>query len=393
MAEVPDQVVEHCQLKEQLQAREDPQVSTTDPDARSMTSDGRATGVVGYNVQAAVDTKHHLIVAHEVTNIGNDRGQLVNMADQARSAMGKTKLEAIADRGYFSGPQIKACEEAGIISYVPKPKTSNSKAAGRFSNGNRVSHRGHHGLVEGPGRAPAGAHARRDTGPFRPGPTERGTRRAEGTTAAAACPRGRRRKSHPPFAGEHPGSLRTVLQSGAGEPLATLPDLTLGLPSEVARRRPDIRAAEARLHNATASIGVARAYLYPSIRIGAHAGVESYLASALTDWGSRAWSIGPSIDLPIFDHGRRKSVVQLRELQQQEAAVAYQRTVLQAWQEIDDALSGYNAERQQQRELAESGKLYGRSWSLRNPDTPRARSTSSLFSMRSVRTCKRAVIL
>lgn len=121
------------ELKEQLQAREDPQVSTTDPDSRSMTSDGRATGVVGYNVQAAVDTRHHLIVAHEVINEGSDRGQLANMADQARAAMGKTKLQAIADRGYFSGPQIKTCEDGGITAYVPKPMTSNSKAAGRFS--------------------------------------------------------------------------------------------------------------------------------------------------------------------------------------------------------------------------------------------------------------------
>jgi transposase len=120
-------------LKEQLQTREDQQVSTTDPDSRSMTSDGRATGVVGYNVQAAVDTKHHLIVAHEVTKDGSDRKQLANMAHQARAAMGKTKLAAIADRGYFSGPQIKACEESGITAYVPKPMTSNSKAAGRFS--------------------------------------------------------------------------------------------------------------------------------------------------------------------------------------------------------------------------------------------------------------------
>ena len=120
------------ELKRQLQERDDPQVSSTDPDARSMTSDGRSTGVVGYNVQAAVDTKHHLIVAHEVTNIGNDRGQLASMADQARTAMGKSKLEAIADRGYFSGPQIKMCEETGITAYVPKPMTSNSKAAGRF---------------------------------------------------------------------------------------------------------------------------------------------------------------------------------------------------------------------------------------------------------------------
>lgn len=117
---------ELTELKEQLQSRENSQVSTTDPDARSMTSDGRATGVVGYNVQAAVDAKHHLIVAHEVTNVGNDRGQLANMADQARSAMGKTKLEATADSGYFSGPQIKACEDAGVTAYVPKPMTSNS---------------------------------------------------------------------------------------------------------------------------------------------------------------------------------------------------------------------------------------------------------------------------
>jgi hypothetical protein len=120
-------------LKAELQTREDPQVSTTDPDARSMTSNGRATGTVGYNVQAAVDTKHHLIVAHEVTNVGSDRSQLANMADQARVAMGKAKLAAIADIGYFSGPEVKVCEDTGITAYVPKPMTSNSKAAGRFS--------------------------------------------------------------------------------------------------------------------------------------------------------------------------------------------------------------------------------------------------------------------
>lgn len=89
------------ELKERLQARDDPRVSTTDPDARSMTSDGWAADVVGYNLQAAVDTKHHLITAREVTNIGHDRGQLANMADQARSAIGKTKLDALADRGYL----------------------------------------------------------------------------------------------------------------------------------------------------------------------------------------------------------------------------------------------------------------------------------------------------
>jgi hypothetical protein len=112
-------------MKEALQAQDDPQLSTTDPDSRSMTSDGRATGVIGHDVKAAVDTKQHLVVAHEVTNNGSDRRQLGNMAQQAREAMGKTKLQAIADRGYLSGPQITA--------YVPKPMTSNSKTEGRFS--------------------------------------------------------------------------------------------------------------------------------------------------------------------------------------------------------------------------------------------------------------------
>lgn len=125
-------------LKADLAQREDPQISITDPDARSMTSDGKTTGVVGYNVQAAVDTKHHLIVAHEVTNVGNDRGQLANMAGKAREAMGKAKFEAIADRGYFNGPQIKDCEDAGIAVCVPKPMTSPSKALGRFSKGDFI---------------------------------------------------------------------------------------------------------------------------------------------------------------------------------------------------------------------------------------------------------------
>jgi hypothetical protein len=89
--------------------------------------------VVGYNVQAAVDAKHHLIVAHEVTNVGNDRAQLTKMATAAKEAMHKRGLEVLADRGYFSGPEIKACTEAGITPLVPKPMTSGAKAQGRFS--------------------------------------------------------------------------------------------------------------------------------------------------------------------------------------------------------------------------------------------------------------------
>jgi NodT family efflux transporter outer membrane factor (OMF) lipoprotein len=152
--------------------------------------------------------------------------------------------------------------------------------------------------------------------------------------------------------GERPGALAPQLQASAGPlPFAPLPDLALGLPSEVAQRRPDIRAAQARLHNATASIGIAQADLYPSIRLGAKFGYESYLSGEFVDWGSRSWSVGPALNLPIFDHGRRKSIVQLRELQQQEAAVNYQRTVLRAWQEIDDSLTRYAASRQQAQAL------------------------------------------
>jgi hypothetical protein len=120
-------------IGEQLKGTPDEQISETDPDARSMISQAKGTGVVGYNVQAAVDAKNHLIVTHEVTNIGNDRAQLSKMATAARDEMGKTKLEAIADRGYFSGPEIKACTEAGITPLVPKPMTSNARAEGRFS--------------------------------------------------------------------------------------------------------------------------------------------------------------------------------------------------------------------------------------------------------------------
>jgi transposase len=120
------------QHQAQLERAPEGQISLTDPDARAMsTSNGR--GVVGYNVQTAVDTKHHLIVAHEVTNTGSDRHQLSNMAKQASAAMGASALQAIADRGYFSGDEILACEKVGITAFVSKPMTSGAKAEGRFN--------------------------------------------------------------------------------------------------------------------------------------------------------------------------------------------------------------------------------------------------------------------
>ncbi|WP_350357264.1 IS1182 family transposase [Paraburkholderia fungorum] len=121
------------QIKHQLKNEPDGQLSLTDPDSRSMTSGGKRTGTVGYNVQTAVDTKHHLIVEHEVTNIGGDHGQLSKMALSAKNAMGRPKLKVLADRGYFSGPDIRACELAGITTYVPKPLTSASRKKGLFT--------------------------------------------------------------------------------------------------------------------------------------------------------------------------------------------------------------------------------------------------------------------
>jgi transposase len=115
-----------------VDAAPDKQISLTDPDARSMATSGKGTGVVGYNVQAAVDTQHHLIVAHEVTNIGNDRSQLSTMAKEAQAATGVRELTAIADRGYFKSEEILACEAAGVAPLVPKPLTSGAKADGRF---------------------------------------------------------------------------------------------------------------------------------------------------------------------------------------------------------------------------------------------------------------------
>jgi hypothetical protein len=111
---------------------EDKQISLTDPDARSMATSGRGSGMVGYNVQSAVDTKHHLIVAHEVTNVGSDRSQLSPMSERARAAIGSEAIEAVADRGYYSGEEILACEQAGITVYLPKPMTSGINVKGRF---------------------------------------------------------------------------------------------------------------------------------------------------------------------------------------------------------------------------------------------------------------------
>jgi hypothetical protein len=132
IATVKAQMQRLRQIGDQMAQAPDGQVSLTDPDARSMATSGRGTGIVGYNVQTAVDAQHHLIVCHEVTNVGHDRTQLSCMAKQTRDAVGTQNLMALADRGYFKGEEILECARADINVLVPKPQTSNNQAKRQF---------------------------------------------------------------------------------------------------------------------------------------------------------------------------------------------------------------------------------------------------------------------
>ncbi|MGO4763336.1 efflux transporter outer membrane subunit [Cupriavidus sp. 2KB_3] len=149
---------------------------------------------------------------------------------------------------------------------------------------------------------------------------------------------------------EEPGALRQQL--GDAHAMPALPArVPVGLPSEIVQRRPDIRRAEARLHAATASIGMAKADFYPRIMLNGSAGFQSLQLSSLADWASRQFVIGPSISIPIFEGGRLKGTLHLREAQQQEAAIEYRHTVLRAWKEVDDALVAYDAEQRRRDKL------------------------------------------
>src|SRR3712207_506282 len=121
------------EMGQQVEAAPDQQISLTDPDARSMATSGKGTGIVGYNVQMAVEAEHHLIVAHEVTNLGNDRTQLLAMGRQARAVMACEELAVLADRGYYNGDEVLACEGAGVLPYVPKTQTSGNTNRGLFT--------------------------------------------------------------------------------------------------------------------------------------------------------------------------------------------------------------------------------------------------------------------
>jgi transposase len=132
IAALRQQMKDFQALEVQVHEAPDQQISLTDPDARAMGTNGKGTAMVGYNVQTAVDTTHHLIVAHEVTNVGHDRDQLAAMSARAKTAMDVEALEVLADRGYFSGEEVLACAALDVTPYVPRPLTSGAKADGRF---------------------------------------------------------------------------------------------------------------------------------------------------------------------------------------------------------------------------------------------------------------------
>ena len=128
-------------LKVEMLATPDQQISLTDPDARSMATSGRGSGVVGYNVQIAVEANHHLIVMHEVTNDGTDRSQLSHVANETKKALGVEKLDAVADRGYFNSEEILACEEADCLRVPPTSPAQKSEAGKKESTARHLNRR------------------------------------------------------------------------------------------------------------------------------------------------------------------------------------------------------------------------------------------------------------
>lgn len=145
--------------------------------------------------------------------------------------------------------------------------------------------------------------------------------------------------------GQPPQALHAQLIEPAGIPHPA-PDVPVGLPSQLAQRRPDIQQSEAELHRATAAIGVAEADFYPRISLGASLGMQAQQGSDIGQWSSREWSYGPSLYLPIFQGGRLTGTLELRKRQQQQAALNYQRVVLGAWHEVANAMKSYAAEKQ-----------------------------------------------
>ncbi len=158
--------------------------------------------------------------------------------------------------------------------------------------------------------------------------------------------------------GEAPRALEAELIVARPVPPVP-PRVPIGLPSELARRRPDIRQAEAQLHSATADIGVAVADFYPKVTLDGSFGLQSLSAKDLGNWAARQYGFGPTISLPIFEGGRLRATLALRKVEQQEAALNYQQTVLQAWHDVDNALTAYGAE-QKRRDALQNAVMQNR---------------------------------
>jgi NodT family efflux transporter outer membrane factor (OMF) lipoprotein len=153
--------------------------------------------------------------------------------------------------------------------------------------------------------------------------------------------------------GKPPNALRAELEQPKPVPPVP-PRVPIGVPSDLVRRRPDIRQAEAQLHEATANIGVAVANFYPSVTLGGSFGIQALQAKSLWTLNSRQYSLGPSISIPIFEGGQLKSMLELNKADEQEAAVSYERTVLKAWQDVDNALTAYEATQRRRDELVQA---------------------------------------
>jgi NodT family efflux transporter outer membrane factor (OMF) lipoprotein len=163
--------------------------------------------------------------------------------------------------------------------------------------------------------------------------------------------------------GQPPNALRNDLQTA--EPVPPVPPrVPVGLPSELAERRPDIREAEAKLHAATADIGVAKANFYPSLSLTGSFGLQSLQFGSLFNLSSKQYAVGPGLTIPIFQGGQLRSTLHLREAQQQEAAINFQKTVLQAWHDVDNALTAYKAEQARRAELIQAVAQNQRALSL-----------------------------
>ena len=153
--------------------------------------------------------------------------------------------------------------------------------------------------------------------------------------------------------GETPGALRSELETPSAVPPVP-PTVPVGLPSELTQRRPDVRQAEAQLHAATAEIGAAEADFFPKLTLSGSAGLQALQFKDLGSWNAKEYSVGPSITLPIFQGGQLHYTLELRKAQQQEAAITYQRTVLKAFHDVDNALTAYGKEQQRRESLSKA---------------------------------------